>query len=209
MPRNHTTPRFDSVRALEKFAVSGFVIFSFVAYAVHEYFTTSNGALNLVAPSPTKPVAQALPDQSQPPSASSQNSQVAPTFVPTNDSAARPTATRPPARPVPAPMATPAIARTAAGAYKDGTFMGPSVNAMYGLVRVQAVIQNGQLKNVQALEYPTDRRTSQRINQQAIPWLQTEVIQAQSAKVNIISGATLTSQAFMRSLQTALDSAKN
>ncbi len=80
---------------------------------------------------------------------------------------------------------------------------------MWGMVRVQAVIQNGQLKNVQALDYPSDRRTSQRINQQALPWLETEVIQAQSANVDIISGATLTSQAYMRSLQAALASAKN
>jgi uncharacterized protein with FMN-binding domain len=80
---------------------------------------------------------------------------------------------------------------------------------MWGLVRVQAVVQGGQLRNVQVLDYPSDRRTSQRINQQVLPWLQTEVIQAQSANVDIISGATLTSQAYMRSLQVALNNAKN
>ncbi|MGE5264753.1 MAG: FMN-binding protein [Acidobacteriota bacterium] len=185
----HPTPQGSNwVRALQKFAVSGFVICSFMAYAVHEHFTTSNRALDSVAPSPTEPVAQVVPD------------------VPTTGSAARPTVTRPPARQAPAPTSVP---KTANGQYKDGTFTGPSVNAMWGLVRVQAVVQGGQLKNVQVLDYPSDRRTSQRINQQVLPWLQTEVIQAQSANVDIISGATLTSQAYMRSLQVALNNAKN
>lgn len=198
MARHPTTQGSNIVRALQKFAVSGFVICSFVAYAVHEHFTTSTSALGVVAPSPTEPMAQAVPDISQPPPTAG--------AVPTTASAARPTATRPPARQAPAPTAVP---KTANGQYKDGTYTGPSVNAMWGLVRVQAVVQGGQLKNVQVLDYPSDRRTSQRINQQVIPWLETEVVQAQSANVDIISGATLTSQAFMRSLQAALNSAKN
>ena len=93
--------------------------------------------------------------------------------------------------------------------YKDGTFKGPEVDAYYGLVQVQATIQGGKLANVQFLEYPTDRRTSQEINNIAVPYLQQEAMQVQSAKVDIISGATLTSEAFMMSLQNALDSAKN
>jgi uncharacterized protein with FMN-binding domain len=204
---SNPNPRgFNLVRALQKFIVSSFVICSFLAYAVHEHFTTSHSALDTAAPPPTEPVAQAVPDMSQPLSASSQVGQSSSTSAPAAQPAARPTATRPTARPTQAPTTT---AKTNSGQYKDGTYTGPSVNAMYGLVRVQATIQNGQLKNVQALDYPQDRRTSQRINQQAIPWLQTEVIQAQSANVNIISGATLTSQAFIRSLQSALSGAKN
>jgi uncharacterized protein with FMN-binding domain len=58
------------------------------------------------------------------------------------------------------------------------------------------------------LLYPNDRRTSIRINATAVPDLQQEAIQAQSANVDIISGATLTSQAFVQSLQVALNSAK-
>ncbi len=195
---NSNARGFNLVRALQKFVVSSFVICSFLAYAVHEHFTTSNtSALDVAAPTPTEPVAQAVPDESQPSPVPAQVFQDAPMPVPTARPAVRPTATRQP---------TP---KTTNGQYKDGTYTGPSVNAMWGLVRVQAVIQNGQLKNVQVLEYPSDRRTSQRINQQALPWLQSEVIQAQNANVDIISGATLTSQAYMRSLQAALASAKN
>ena len=95
------------------------------------------------------------------------------------------------------------------GHLKDGTYTGPEVDAYYGLVKVQATIQNGKISDVQFLEFPSDRRTSQRINSFAVPNLQQEAIQAQTASVDVISGATLTSQAFMMSLQSALDSAKN
>jgi uncharacterized protein with FMN-binding domain len=93
--------------------------------------------------------------------------------------------------------------------YKNGTYTGPAVDAYYGMVQAQATVQNGKITDVQFLNYPHDRRTSQMINNQAMPWLQQEVIQAQSAQINIISGATLTSQAFASSLQSALNSASN
>jgi uncharacterized protein with FMN-binding domain len=62
---------------------------------------------------------------------------------------------------------------------------------------------------VQFLQYPSDRRTSQRINSIAMPYLRQEAIQAQSAQVDIISGATLTSEGFQASLQSALQAAHN
>ncbi len=96
-----------------------------------------------------------------------------------------------------------------AAGYKNGTFQGPAVDAYYGLVQVQVDIQGGTIKAVQFLQYPNDRRTSQQINAIAMPYLQQEAIQAQSAKVDIISGATLTSQGFEMSLQSALQAAHN
>jgi uncharacterized protein with FMN-binding domain len=93
--------------------------------------------------------------------------------------------------------------------YKDGIYTGLQEDALYGWVQVQVTIQGGKVSNVEALEYPQDRRTSRMINSQAIPWLTSEAIQAQSARVNMISGATLTSEAFIESLQTALESAKS
>lgn len=94
-------------------------------------------------------------------------------------------------------------------AYQDGQFTGNVTDAYWGNVEVQATIQGGKISDVQFLDYPHDRRTSAYINSQAMPWLTSEAIQAQSARVNIISGATLTSQAFIQSLQSALDKAKN
>jgi uncharacterized protein with FMN-binding domain len=93
--------------------------------------------------------------------------------------------------------------------YKDGTYTGPQVDAYYGLVEVQVQIQQGKIANVQFLQYPNDRNTSVRINSIAMPYLEQEAIQAQSAQVNIISGATLTSEGFMMSLDAALKSAKS
>ncbi len=93
-------------------------------------------------------------------------------------------------------------------AYKNGTYTGPSIDAFYGPVEVQATVQNGKLASVQFLQYPNDRMTSVQINTIAMPYLQQEAIQTQSANVDIISGATLTSEGFMMSLQAALASAK-
>ena len=108
-----------------------------------------------------------------------------------------------------APKTAPTPAPKSKGQYKDGTYTGPEIDAYYGYVRIKAVVQNGRIADVQFLEYPNDRRTSVRINTVAVPYLQREAISAQSANVNFISGATLTSEAFAQSLQTALRSAKN
>ncbi|HWA19647.1 MAG TPA: FMN-binding protein [Devosia sp.] len=95
-----------------------------------------------------------------------------------------------------------------AGAFADGTYDGPAANAYYGLVQVAAVIQDGQLAKVKILQYPSDRRTSRFINQQALPLLVREAIRAQSGNVDFISGATLTSNAFAKSLGAALAQAR-
>ena len=90
---------------------------------------------------------------------------------------------------------------------KDGSYQGQSVDAYYGMVQVQANIQAGRLISVDVLDYPNHRNTSRAINRQALPMLEREVIGAQSARVNMISGATLTSQAYLRSLYGALKQA--
>jgi uncharacterized protein with FMN-binding domain len=97
---------------------------------------------------------------------------------------------------------------TAGGQYKDGQYTGAVADAFYGNLQVKAVVQGGKLSDVQFLDYPHDRRTSQEINSQAMPWLKDEAIQAQSAQVDLISGATLTSEAFVQSLQSALNQAR-
>lgn len=112
----------------------------------------------------------------------------------------------PQVQPPPQPTALPPTA-TPSGLYTDGQYTGDPADAFYGTVQVEAIIQNGQITDVQFLDYPHDRRTSQRINSIAMPYLTSEAVQAQSAYVNIISGATLTSEAFAQSLQSALNKA--
>jgi uncharacterized protein with FMN-binding domain len=87
--------------------------------------------------------------------------------------------------------------------YRDGTYTGPAVDAYYGLVQVQINIQGERLVSVDVLKYPSDRRTSRSINERALPMLESEVITAQSARVDTVSGATLTSSAYLRSINAA------
>jgi uncharacterized protein with FMN-binding domain len=103
---------------------------------------------------------------------------------------------------------TPNTSSNTISGYKNGTFIGDVVDAFYGNIQVQAVVQNGKITDVQFLQYPKDRSTSVKINQQAMPILTSEAIQVQSANVNIVSGATYSSQAFAQSLQSALVKAK-
>ena len=98
-------------------------------------------------------------------------------------------------------------AAQSSGQYKNGTYTGSSVNVYYGYVQVQVVIQGGQIAAVNFLQYPSDRSTSRYINSQAMPLLQQEAIQAQSANVNGVSGASATSQGFQQSLSDALSQA--
>ncbi|SRR6266568_1069328 len=96
----------------------------------------------------------------------------------------------------------------AQGAYKDGTYTGSLADAFYGTIQVKAVVQNGKLADVQFLQSPNDRDESIQINQQAMPILKQEAIQAQNANVDIVSGATDSSRAFIESLASALTQAK-
>lgn len=100
-------------------------------------------------------------------------------------------------------------AKTAAsGQYKDGVYNGAVADAYYGNIQVQAIISGGKLTDIKFLDYPRDRDTSIQINSYALPILRTEAIQAQSANVNGVSGASDTSPAFVKSLSTALAQAK-
>ena len=92
--------------------------------------------------------------------------------------------------------------------YKDGTYTGNQADAFYGNIQVQTVISNGKISDIQFIQYPNDRARSIAINTLAIPSLKQEAIQAQSAQVDIISGASASSQAFQASLVDALSQAK-
>ena len=94
------------------------------------------------------------------------------------------------------------------GQYKNGSYTGKVTDAYYGNYQVRAIIKNGKISDIEFLQFPNDRNTSVYINNQAMPYLKQEAIQAQSANVNIVSGATQSSIAFKESLQSALDQAR-
>lgn len=111
--------------------------------------------------------------------------------------------------PAPAPLTVQPTAPASTGQYKDGQYTGVSADAYYGNIQVLAVISGGKLVDVQFLDYPQDRNRSIQINNYAMPILKSEAIQAQSANVDIVSGATDSSGAFTQSLQSALSQALN
>ena len=117
------------------------------------------------------------------------------------------TAPQPVTTPVATPITTPVSKPS--GQYTDGTYTGAAENAYYGTLQVAAVIQNGAIADVKFLQYANDRSTSRYINAQAMPQLTQEAISVQSANVDIVSGATFTSEAFQKSLASALAQAKN
>jgi uncharacterized protein with FMN-binding domain len=92
-------------------------------------------------------------------------------------------------------------------AAQNRTITGSPVDNRYGTVQVQVTLHGTQITGISALQMPSDRQRSLEISQQAEPLLQQEVLQAQSAQINIVSGATFTSESYAQSLQAALDQA--
>ena len=120
--------------------------------------------------------------------------------------------------PTPTTATTPTTSSTAEAAgtststssgFKDGSYTGSVEDAQWGSVQVQAVITQGKITDVQFLEFPNDRSRSRYINSVADPELTNEAIQAQSAHVDIITGATDSSEAFVQSLANALSQAQS
>ncbi len=84
------------------------------------------------------------------------------------------------------------------------TYTGPVVENPYGPVQVSVTEQGGKIVDVKALQMPTEHALSQEISEHVAPMLRTEALQSQSAEINVISGATYTSESFASSLQAAL-----
>ena len=100
-----------------------------------------------------------------------------------------------------------ATAGQATGGYIDGTYTGSAYSNEFGSWTVTVTIADGQITDVTASTTAQDHH-SQGINTQAVPRLRTQVLTAQSAHVDTISGATLTSKSYLSSLQSALDEAQ-
>ncbi len=84
----------------------------------------------------------------------------------------------------------------------SGTFTGPAVDTNYGPVQVQITVSNGKITQANG-----DDMGGSSIGENAIPQLNQEAVQAQSANIQAVSGATYTSQGYIQSLQQAIDSA--
>jgi len=94
-----------------------------------------------------------------------------------------------------------------AAAAAAATYDGAVVATRFGSVQVQITVKAGAITDVTALQLTDDDRKSIQISNRAAPLLRSEVLAAQSAKVKSISGATVTSNAYLTSLQAAIDAA--
>jgi uncharacterized protein with FMN-binding domain len=87
------------------------------------------------------------------------------------------------------------------------TITGQTVQTQYGPVQVQIVETGSRLTNVTPLQLPSDNSHSAEIAANAVPILRSEALKANSARIDVVSGATYTSDGYAQSLQSALDNA--
>ena len=85
------------------------------------------------------------------------------------------------------------------------TVVGSTVQTRYGPLQLSVTFSGKAIADVQALQYPSWHGESVMINQYAIPQLTQEAVAAGSAKIDSVSGATITSNAYKQSLQAAID----
>jgi uncharacterized protein with FMN-binding domain len=91
--------------------------------------------------------------------------------------------------------------------YKDGTYNGATEDTPYGPVQIAVVVSGGKISDINFLQMPADEGHSQEVTAFSEPLLKQETIQKQTTKIDFVSGATSTSEAYRSSLQAALDQA--
>lgn len=206
---------------MKKILSTTFLVVVFTFYTLSK--RTVGTEISVLPPSSQQPVAASSASNAQASSAFSST----PTTVVTTSQAKIPvkvpppvpvSAAQPPPEPPPMPASAipppPPIASSATpvqqqGPYKNGTYVSPSVDAYFGNVQIQVTIQNGLIADVAFLDYPQDRGNSVHINTRAMPILKTEAIRAQSAPVDIVSGATAMSDAFNTALRSVIAQARH
>jgi uncharacterized protein with FMN-binding domain len=89
----------------------------------------------------------------------------------------------------------------------NGTFKGSTVQTQFGPVQVEIVVHNSKITSANAIKYPSANQRDVLIANYAVPTLNAEAVQTQSAKISMVSGATYTSDGYLQSLQSAIDNA--
>jgi uncharacterized protein with FMN-binding domain len=94
----------------------------------------------------------------------------------------------------------------AASSY-SGTVTGTAADTRWGPVQVRVTLATGKITAVDVIQEPDSNGRDQQINADAVPQLVSETLQAQSTQIDMVSGATYTSEGYTQSLQSALDQA--
>jgi uncharacterized protein with FMN-binding domain len=89
----------------------------------------------------------------------------------------------------------------------SGTFTGAAANTVRGPIRVRVTLVNGAITAVDVPVHPSGHPRDRELNGYALPLLEQEAVAAQSANIDTVSGATVTSKGYQQSLQSALDAA--
>jgi uncharacterized protein with FMN-binding domain len=100
------------------------------------------------------------------------------------------------------PTTAPPVAASA-----ERTYDGQDIQYVYGDIVVNATLRGGRILNVSVPQNDAVDGRSQMINSYAVPILEQEAVAAQGVNINVVSGATFTSDAFAQSLQSALSQA--
>ena len=158
---------------------------------------------------PPTPAVTAAPASSAPsrsPSASASPSKTSrDKHAPVSSPSAPPTgsASAAPARTGSAPTA----AKSTTAAPTTRTVTGATAQTKYGPVQVRITLTGSRITAATAVRSPDETARSRDINSTAVPQLNEETLQAQSADIDTVSGATYTSAGYRQSLQSALDRA--
>jgi len=116
------------------------------------------------------------------------------------------TATPVAAAAAPAVPATP-DPTTSASSGSSKTYSGSVAQTRWGPVQVTITVAKGKITDIAVPIYPNGNGRDQEINAYALPVLRQETLAAQSAAIDTVSGATVTSDGYLESLQAALDAA--
>jgi uncharacterized protein with FMN-binding domain len=87
----------------------------------------------------------------------------------------------------------------------SGTATGDAIDTRYGAAQVRVTVSGGKIVKLEALQLQSNDPHSQQISSYAAPLLEQEVLSAQTANVDAVSGATFTSASYTQSVQSALD----
>jgi uncharacterized protein with FMN-binding domain len=90
---------------------------------------------------------------------------------------------------------------------ESATFTGAVADTRWGPVQVRVTVQGGKITSSEAVQYPQENSRDKEINDYALPILGKEAVQQQSATIDSVSGATMTSDGYQQSLQSAIDKA--
>lgn len=96
---------------------------------------------------------------------------------------------------------------TAAAQPTTRTVTGGVAQTQWGPVQVQLTLKGSTITHVTLLQYPSGNPQDDQINSYALPILIQNTLNAQSAQIDMVSGATVTSTGYVQSLQSALDQA--